>query len=117
LDVEAVFKEMVEDCRSDKVVIVRLGRTIEGPGAEELAAITAGLVLGVVDVEVGLLAIGQRADTTVKGAFTATAFAAVGAGMGLAGAADNANKRLEHGLCSWGTGVTYRCPSARSSVD
>src|SRR5260370_2373106 len=46
----------------------------------------------------------------MEGAFAATALAALGAGMGIAGAADNANKWHEHGLCSWGTGVTYRCP-------
>src|SRR5204862_129541 len=105
-DVEAVFEEAVEDGHSDEIVVVGLGRDVLGPGAEVFAAGTAGLILSIVDVEVGDLAIGQGADTTVEGAFAAAAHAAVGAGMGLAGAAGNANKWLEHGLWSWGTGVT-----------
>ena len=45
--------------------------------------------------------VGQGADTTVEGAFAAAALAAVRAGVGLGGAADDADFRHEHGLCSW----------------
>jgi hypothetical protein len=93
LDVEAIFKDTVEDGCADAVVVVGLGRDIEGPGAEELAAAAVGLILGVVDIEVGHLAVGQGVDTTVEGAFAAAGRTAVGTGMAFGGAADDTHLR------------------------
>jgi hypothetical protein len=102
LDVETVVQNAVEDSLSDQFIVVGFGRDLEGPGAEELAAATACLVLGVVDVGVGYLAKGQRVDTTVEAAFAAAGLAAGGTGMGLGGASDDANVGQDHGLCSSG---------------
>ena len=114
-DVEAVVEEAVEDGLADEVVVVGLGRDVQRPGAEGLAAAAAGLVLGVVDVEVGHLAVGQGADTTVEGALAAAALAAVGAGMGLGGAADDADSAAR----AWpvflgGTEVRCRLPRTQA---
>jgi hypothetical protein len=100
-DVEAVLEDAVEDGGADEVVVVGFGRDIQRPGAKGLAAGTPGLVLGVVDIEPSLLPVGERADTTKEGAFTTTALAAMGAGVGLGGAADDADFWHEHDLCSW----------------
>jgi hypothetical protein len=78
-DIEGTFQAAVEDGVSHQAVVLRLGRDVEGPGAEELAAGAGGPVLGVVDVQVGDLATGQGADTKVEGAFAAAGEAAVGA--------------------------------------
>src|SRR5262245_31689419 len=109
LDVEAVFEDALQHGSSDQAVVVGLGRDGKRPGAEELAAAAARLVLGVVDVEVGDLAVGQRADTTVEGAFAAAVLAAGGAGVTLGGAADDADNWHEHGLCSHDAEGTRRC--------
>jgi hypothetical protein len=93
LDVEAIFEDTIKDGCSDAVVVVGLGRDVEGPGAEELAAAAAGLILGVVNIEVGHLAVGQRVDTTMEGAFAATGRTATGTGMAFGGAADDAHMR------------------------
>ena len=86
----------------DEVVVVGPGWRVDGPGAEILAARAAGAILGVVDVEVSLLAVGQGADTTVEGALASSALAAGGAGVSLGGAANDSHARLdEHGLCPW----------------
>jgi hypothetical protein len=58
-----------------------------------------------VDVAVGHLAVGQGVDTTVEGAFAAAGLAAVGTGVALGGAADDADLRQDHGLCSLDTEV------------
>jgi len=101
LDVEAVAEEAVQHGPADEGAVFGLGRDVEGPGAEGLAAGAEGAVLGVVDVEGGHLAVGEGADTTVEEAFAPPALAAVGAGMGLGGAADDADDRHEHGPRSW----------------
>src|SRR5581483_5364395 len=106
LDIEAIGEDAVEDGGAHALVVVGLGRHGQRPRAEVPAARAAGLVLRIVDVEVGDLAVGQGADTTVEGALAAAEFATAGAGVAQASAADDAH---EHGLCSWGTGVTYRC--------
>src|SRR5581483_6330529 len=98
----AVFAEAVEHGLADKAVVVGFGRDVKGPGAEELAAAAAGLVLGVVDSEVGHVAVGERADTTVERALATAANTAVGARVGLGSAADDADQRHEQGLCSSG---------------
>jgi hypothetical protein len=56
------------------------------------------------NVEEGYLAVGQGADTTMEVAFAAAAFATAPAGVGLGGAADDADSRHQHGLCSQGDG-------------
>jgi hypothetical protein len=101
LDVEAILEEAIQDGGTDEAVVVGLGRHVEGPGAEGLAAGAAGPVLGVVDVEIGHLAVSQGADTTVEAALAAAVLAAGRAGVRLRGAADDADRRYEHGLCSW----------------
>jgi hypothetical protein len=100
LDVEAVFEDAVQDGSADQRIVVRLGRDLQRPRTEELAAAATGLVLGVVDVEVGHLAVCQGAETTVEATFTAAVPAALGTGMTLGGAADDAHLRHQHGLCS-----------------
>jgi hypothetical protein len=102
LDIKAVFKDAVEDRHADAVVVVGLGWYVDRPRAKEFAAGATRLVLGIMDIEVGHLAIGQGADTTVERAFAAARFAALGAGMADAGAADDADLWHDHGLCSWG---------------
>jgi len=114
LDVEAIFEDAVEDGGSDAVVVVGLGRDIHRPGAKILAAAAARLILGVVDIEVSHLLESQGAEATVEGAFAVAALTALRTGMGFGGAADDTNLRHEHGLCSWGTGVTYRCPRTQA---
>lgn len=64
LDVESVVEDAVQDGLANLFVVVGFGRDVQGPGAEELAAGTACLIFGIVDFEVGHLAIGQGADTT-----------------------------------------------------
>jgi hypothetical protein len=87
---------------ADLLVVVGLGRDIQRPGAEVFAAAATSLVLGVVDIDVGFLTVGQRADTTVKMAFAAARLAAVRARLAFGGAADDADSlRQDHGLCSW----------------
>ena len=102
LGVEAVIEDAVEDGLTDRAVVVGPGGDAHRPGAEGLAAATARLALGIVDVEAGHLAVGQRADTTAKAASAASGDAAVRAGMALGAAADDADRRQDHGLCSWG---------------
>src|SRR5262249_44261601 len=114
LDVEAVLQDTVQDRLADLVVVVGLGGDVQRPGAEGLAAITASLVLGGVDVEGGHLAVGQPVNTTVEAALAAAVPATAGARVGLGGATDDADLRHEHGLCSWGAGVTYRCPRTQA---
>src|SRR5439155_7923770 len=114
LDVEAVFEDTVEDGLADGAVVVGLGRDVQRPGVEGLAATAAGLVLGLVDVEPGFLPVGQGTDTTVEAALAAAVPAAVGAGMGLGGAADDADLGQDHGLCSWDAEVTRRCPRTQA---
>jgi hypothetical protein len=102
LDVEAVAEDAVEDGLADLAVVVGLGRDVQRPGAEVLAAAAAGLVLGVVDVEPGFLTVGQGADTTVKVPLAVAGLATVRAGVTLGGAAHGAGLRQEHGLCPSG---------------
>src|SRR5262249_13201001 len=104
LDVEAVVKEAVEDGLADGLVVVGLLGDVQRPGAEVLAAAAAGLVFCVTDIEPGLLAVGEGPDAAVAAADAAAAFAAARAGVGLGLAADDADLRREHGLCSWGGG-------------
>lgn len=101
------ISDTVQDSLTDLRVVVGLGRDIQRPGAEVVAATAAGLVLGVVDVEVGFLTVGQRADTTVKMAFAAAGLAAARARVTPGGAADGL--RQDHGLCSLDAEVTRRC--------
>src|SRR5438445_28682 len=88
LDVEAVQKEAVQDGLPDLVVVVGLGRYLQGPGAEGLAAAAARLVLCVVDVEPGFLAVGQGADLAAQAADATAGLATAGAGAALGGATD-----------------------------
>src|SRR5271156_3995884 len=100
-DVETILKNTLKDGIANLSVVVGFGGHVEGPGAEVLATATAGLVLGIVDVDPGLLAVGQGANTTTEGAFAVSALAAVRTGLGLGGATDDANVGCEHGLWSW----------------
>jgi hypothetical protein len=93
LDVEAVEEDAIKDGLADHRVVARLGRDVQRPGAEELAAATAGLVFAIVDIEKGHLAIGQGTDTTVEEAFAPPVLAALGAGVALWDAADDADWR------------------------
>src|SRR5262249_55806506 len=90
------------------------GRAVQRPGAEGFAAAAPRLVLGVVDVEVGFLPVGQGANTTAEAALAPAGGAAVRAGVGLGGTADHADGWQDHGLCSWDTGVTRRCPRTQA---
>src|SRR5829696_2629173 len=90
LDVESVFENAVQNGLADETVIAGFGGDIQGPGAEGFTARAAGLVLGVMDIEIGHLAVSQRADTTVETAFAPAVRAAGRAGMTLGGAADDA---------------------------
>jgi hypothetical protein len=110
LDVEAIFEDAVQDGGADAVIVVGLGRDIQGPGTEVLAAGATRAIFGIVDVGVGHLLVSQRMNTTVERAFAAAAFAAGGTGVGLGGATDDANERYEHGLCSWGYGSNVPLP-------
>jgi hypothetical protein len=62
------------------------------------------MVLGIMDVEVGHLPVGQGTETTVEVAFAMAMSAAVGTRMALGGAANDADLRQEHGLGSLAQG-------------
>jgi hypothetical protein len=100
LDVEAVVENAVQDRSADQFVVVGLGRDLQWPGAEEPTAAASGLVLGIMDIEVGHLAVGQGTEAAVEVAFTTAVLAAVGTRMALGGAAHDADLRQEHGLAS-----------------
>jgi hypothetical protein len=118
LHVESVFEDPVQNRSADHVVVAGLGRDLQGPGAEELAAAAAGLVLGVMDVEVGHVAVGQGTETPVEVASAAAVLAAVGTRMALGGAANDADLRHEYGMGSlarWGWWIIEPCFTAVTS--
>jgi len=104
LDVEAVLDDAVENSLVDKIVVVGFGRDIEGPGTESLATGAVAPVLCVVDIDVGLLVVGQGVQPAVQRADAASEGAAVRARVAHRVAADDTDSRHEHGLCSWDTG-------------
>jgi len=67
LDVEAVAQQAVEDSLADVGVIVGLGGHVQRPGAEELAAAAAGLVLCVGDLQPGEAVVGGGTEPSVAG--------------------------------------------------
>jgi hypothetical protein len=93
-------EDAIEDRSTDSSVVVGVGRDLQEPGAEELAAAAAGLVLGILDIEVGHLAGGQGTKVTVEVALAVAVLAAVRTRMARGGAANDADLRHEHGLDS-----------------
>ena len=79
LDVEAVAHQAVQDGLSDGGIVVGLLGHIQGPGAEILAAATAGLVLCVGDLQPGHRMVKQSAEPTVQDAFAVSPAATGGA--------------------------------------
>src|SRR5205085_670054 len=119
LDVEAVVEDAVEDGSADEVVVIGLGAAVGHPGAKILAAVTAGGVLCVEDVQPQGSPVVEGTDVAVQAALAVAAAAAGRAGIGLGLAADRdylvAEVRLHaHGLRSWVTEVRYRCPRAQA---
>ena len=107
----------MEDGLADEVIVVGLGDEVGHPGAEGLAAATAGAVLCVEDVQPDDLPLGEGVDEAVQPALAAAVPAAGRArvGLGLAADWDYLLAGLHaHGLRSWVTGVSYRCPRTQA---
>ena len=102
LDVEAVVQQAVQDGLTDGGVVVGLGRHVQRPGAEVLAAAAAGAVLCVGDLQAGAAVVGQGANATPEGAFAVPQAATGGAGGATRGATDSGDQIREHGLCPSG---------------
>ena len=111
LDVEAVAQQAVEHGLADGGVIVGLGRHVQRPGAEILAAATAGAVLCVGDLQPGDAPVGEGAEPAAQDAL-AVAAAAAGGARGAFGGATNPGDAfgLGHGLCP--RGVSWRAKVA-----
>src|SRR5262249_57246428 len=83
LDVEAVFKETVEDGAADGVVVIGLGRDVGRVGAKGLAAGAARPVLCVGELEPDDAPVGEGADAASEQAAALAGSAAGRAGSSL----------------------------------
>jgi hypothetical protein len=102
-DVEAVAQQAVEDGLANGGVVVGLGGHVQRPGAEELAAAAAGLVLCVGDLQPGHAPVGEGAESAAQDALAVPASAAGGAGGAFGGATGPGDEfGLGHGLCPSG---------------
>src|SRR5262249_1620161 len=89
LDVETVVENAVEDGLADEVVVLRLGTDMRRAGAKRLAAVAAGRVVGVREVEPERRPVADGAAVAVQAAFAVSAAAAGRAGIGLGPATDS----------------------------
>src|SRR5262249_13490218 len=131
----SVIKDAVEDGLADEVVVLGLGSDLGWAGAKILAAVTAGGVLCVEDVQPDDLTVGDGADEAVVlvPAMAALPARRAGIGLGLTAHRDHLLSRLRlggcpsrlrlaaclcrtlaHGLRSWVTDVQHRFPRTQT---